>query len=55
MNSILSIRVFVGNGKISVLKYAEDFLLCSVTSRGLQLGMNALHGYCVSTNKTAKT
>ena len=35
MNNIPSMGVFVGNHKISVLKYAEDPVLCSVTSDGL--------------------
>ena len=52
MNNIPSMEVFVGNHKISLLKYADDVVLCSVTSDGLQLGMNALHGFCVSNNLT---
>ena len=52
INNIPSIGVLVGNHKISVLKYADDLVLCSVTSNGLQLGMNALHGFCVSNNPT---
>ena len=47
--------VFVGNHKIDVLKYVEDPVLCSVTSDGLQFGMHALHGFCVSDNLTVNT
>ena len=41
MNNIPSMGVFIGNHKISVPKYADDLVLCTVTSDGLQLGMNA--------------
>ena len=40
-----------------ILKYEEDRVICSVTSDGLQLGMNSqnsLHGFCVSNNLTVK-
>ena len=47
--------VLAGNRKLSVLKYADDLVLCSVTSDGLQLGMNALHKFCVSNNLTVNT
>ena len=47
--------VLAGNRKLSVLKYADDLVLCSVTSDGLQLGMNALHEFCVSNNLTVNT
>ena len=40
-NNIPAMGVIVGNRKISVLKYANNLVLCSVTSDGLQLGMNA--------------
>ena len=47
--------VLAGNRKLSVLKYADDLVLCSVTSDGLQLGMNALHEFFVSNNLTVNT
>ena len=55
MNNILSMGVLAGNRKLSVLKYADDLVLCSVTSDGVQLGMNALHKFCVSNNLTVNT
>ena len=42
MNNIPSMGVLAGNRKLSVLKYADDLVLCSVTSDGLQLGMNVI-------------
>ena len=51
MNNIPSMGVLAGNRKLSVLKYADDLVLCSVTSDGLQLGMNALHEFCLSNNQ----
>ena len=47
--------MFVVNHKIFLLKNADDLVLCSVTSDGLQLGMNALHGFCVGNNLTVNT
>ena len=55
MNNIPSMGVLARNRKLSVLKYADDLVLCSVTSDGLQLGMNALHEFCVSNNLTVNT
>ena len=55
MNNIPSMGVLAGNRKLSVLKYADDLVLCSVTSDGLQLGMNALHEFCLSNNLTVNT
>ena len=55
INNILFMGVFLGNHKISVLKYANDLVLCSVTSDGLQLEMNAWHGFCVSNSLTVNT
>ena len=37
MNNIPSMGVLARNRKLSVLKYADDLVLCSVTSDGLQL------------------
>ena len=54
-NNIPSVGVFVRNHKISVLKNADDLVLCSVTSNGLQLGINTLHEFCVSNNLTVNT
>ena len=55
MNNIPSMGVLAGNRKLSVLKYADDLVLCSVTSDGLQHGMNALHEFCMSNNLTVNT
>ena len=46
MNTIPSMLVLVGDRKIVVLKYADDLVLCSVTSDGLQAGVNTLF-YCL--------
>ena len=40
MNTIPSMGVLVGDRKISVLKYADALVLCSVISDGLQAGEN---------------
>ena len=45
MNTIPSMGVLVGDHKIAVLKYADDLVLCSVTSDSLQAGVNALHDF----------
>ena len=55
MSNIPSMDVLAGNHKLSVLKYGDDLVLCSVTSVGLQLGMNASHEFCVSNNLTVNT
>ena len=40
---------------ISVPKYTNDLVLCSVTSEGLQAGVNALHKVCMINNLTVNT
>ena len=55
MNTIPSMGVFVGDRKISVLKYADDLVLCSVTSDGLQAGVNALQEFCMINHLTVNT
>ena len=45
----------VGDRKISVLKYADDLVLCSVTNDGLQAGVNALHKFCMINHLTVNT
>ena len=55
MNIILSMGVFVGDRKISVLKYADDLVLCSVTSDGLQAEVNALQEFCMINHLTVNT
>ena len=47
--------VFVGDRKISVLKYADNLVLCSVTSHGLQAEVNALHKFCMINHLTVNT
>ena len=55
MNTIPSMGVFVGDRKISVLIYADDLVLCSVTSDSLQAGVNALHELCMINHLTVNT
>ena len=55
MNTIPSMGALVGDRKISVLKYADDLVLCSVTSDGLQAGVNALHKFCMINHLTVNT
>ena len=55
MNTIPSMGVFVGDRKISVLKYADNLVLCSVTSDGLQAGVNALQEFCMINHLTVNT
>ena len=52
LNSIPSMGVLVGDRKISVLKYADDLVLCSVTSDDLQAGVNALQEFCMINHLT---
>ena len=47
--------VLVGDCKISVLKYADDLVICSVTSDGLQAGVNVLHEFCIINHLTVNT
>ena len=56
MNTILSMGVFVGDRKICALKYADDLVLCSVTSGdGLQAGVNALYEFCMINHLAVNT
>ena len=55
MNTIPSMGVLVGEREISVLKYADDLVLCSVTSDGLQAGVNALHKFWMINHLTVNT
>ena len=55
INTIPSMGVLVGDRKISVLKYADDLVLCYVTSDGLQAGVNALHEFCTINHLTVNT
>ena len=55
INTIPSMGVLVGDRKTSVLKYADDLVLCSVTSDGLQAGLNALHEFCMINPLTVNT
>ena len=55
MNTIPSMGVLVGDRKISVLKYAYDLVLCSVTSDGWQTGVNALQDFCMINYLTLNT
>ena len=55
MNAIPSMGVLVGDRKISVLKYVDDLVLCSVTSDGLQAGVNAHQEFCTINHLTVNT
>ena len=47
--------VLVGDRKISVLKYADDLVLCSLASDGLHAGVNALHDFGMINHLTVNT
>ena len=44
-----------GDRKITVLKYADDLVLCAKTSEGLQAGLNALYEFCTTNSLTVNT
>ena len=52
MNEIPSMGLMFGDRKISVLKYADDLVLCAKTSEGLQAGLNALYEFCTTNSLT---
>ena len=45
MNSIEEVGVYINGVKVSAIMYADDFI--AKNRHGLQLGINALHEYCV--------
>ena len=55
MNEILSMGLMFGVRKMSVLKYADDLVLCAKTSEGLQAGLNALYEFCTTNSLTVNT
>ena len=55
MNEIPSMGLMFGDRKISVLKYADDLVLCAKTSVGLQAGLNALYEFCTTNSLTVNT
>ena len=55
INDIPFMGVFVENRNISVLKYAADVVLWAVTGDSLQLGLNALRGFCAMNHLTVNT
>ena len=55
MNEIPSMGLMFGDRKISVLKYADDLVLCAKTSEGLQAGLNALYEFCTTNSLTVNT
>ena len=52
MNSIEEMGVYTNGVKVSVIMYADDLVLIAKNRHGLQLGMNALHEYCVQNDLT---
>ena len=55
MNNIDQMGVHVNDVKISVIMYADDLVLIAKDKHGLQLGMNALYGYCMENGLTVNT
>ena len=55
MNSIEEMGVYTNGVKVSVKMYADDLVLIAKNRHGLQLGMNALHEYCVQNDLTVNT
>ena len=55
MNSIEEMGVYINGVKVSVIMYADDLVLIAKNRHGLQLGMNALHEYCVQNDLTVNT
>ena len=47
--------VYINGVKVSVIMYADDLVLIAKNRHGLQLGMNALHNYCVQNDLTVNT
>ena len=46
MNKITSMGVVINNIKITVLKYANDFVLLATSQEGLQSRLDLLKTYC---------
>ncbi len=55
MNDINQMGIVLGNTKISILKYADDLVLLSTSTRGLQKGLDALHMFCDTNKLTVNT
>ena len=51
MSQETSMGILIGGHNITVLKYADDLVLCATSKEGIQQGLNALHQYCL-TNKS---
>ena len=45
----------LGDRKISVLKYADDLVLCAKTSKGLQAELNVLYEFCTTNSLKVNT
>ena len=55
MNNIEGMGVWINGVKVSVIMYADDLVLIAKNRHSLQLGMNALHEYCVQNDLTVNT
>ena len=55
MSEIPSMDLMLGDRKISVLKYADDLVLCAKTSEGLPAGLNALYEFCTTNSLKVNT
>ncbi len=55
MDNIAAMGVSLSDSKITVLKYADDLVLLSTTSDGLQQGLNELKLFCVENMLTVNT
>ena len=52
---IILVLLYSNDVKVSVIMYADDLVLIAKNRHGLQLGMNALHEYCVQNDLTVNT
>ncbi len=55
MNSTPHMGIVIHDTKISVLKYADDIVLLSRTSKGLQAGLDVLHQFCTDNMLSVNT
>ena len=55
VNNIDEMGVHVSGVKISVIMYADDLVVIAKDKHDLQLGMNALYGYCMENDLTVNT
>ena len=50
-----SVDVRIGQSSITVLKYADDLVIFSKSTEGLQNGLRTLHHYCCINKLTVNT